>query len=159
VITIPKTSIKNSAMNIDLWGTHTFRNEIDYHIQLLLSELLANKKRASKELDEELSLVENDPENRRSVFIRMTGTVDNPIIKYDRKGLKQKIGDDIKAEKQNLKQILKEEFGLFKKDSTLSKTEQKKSDQKFNIEFGDKKEKKTPNNLQPKKKEEDDDDF
>jgi hypothetical protein len=159
VITIPKTSIKNSAMNVDLWGTHTFKNEIDYHIQLLLSELLANKKRSNKELDEELSLVENDPENRRSVFIRMTGTVDNPIIKYDRRGLKQKIGEDIKAEKQNLKQILKEEFGLFKKDSAIAKPDQKKSDQKFNIEFGDKKEKRPQNNLQPKKKEEDDDDF
>lgn len=159
VITIPKTSIKNSAMNIDLWGTHSFRNEIDYHIQLLLSELIANKKRANKQLDEELSLVENDPENRRSVFIRMTGTVDNPIIKYDRKGLKQKIGEDIKAEKQNMKQILKEEFGLFKKDSSLKQTQQIKADQKFNIEFGDKKEARKPNNLQPKKKEEDDDDF
>jgi hypothetical protein len=159
VITIPKTSIRNSAMNVDLWGTHTFKNEIDYHIQLLLSELLANKKRSNKELDEELSLVENDPENRRSVFIRMTGTVDNPVIKYDRRGLKQKIGEDMKAEKQNLKQILKEEFGLFKKDSISTKPDRKKSDQKFDIEFGEKKEKRPQNNLQPKKKEEDDDDF
>jgi hypothetical protein len=63
---------------------------------------------------------ENDPENRRCVYVLMTGTVDNPIIKYDRRGLKQKIGEDIKAEKHNLKQILKEEFGLFKKDSTLT---------------------------------------
>jgi hypothetical protein len=101
----------------------------------------------------------NYPENRRSVFIRMTGTVDNPIIKYDRKGLKQKINADIKAEKQNLKQILKEEFGLFKKDSVVSKPAPVKADQKFNFEFGDKKEKRLQNNLQPKKKEDDEDDF
>lgn len=158
VISIPKTTIKNSAMNIDLWGKHTFKNEIDYHIQLLLSELLANKKRANKQLDEEMEVMENDPENRRSVFIVMTGTVDNPIIKYDRKGLKQKIGEDIKAEKQTLKQILKEEFGLFKKDSTLLKNEKPKAEEKFKIDYGDNKENK-PKPLQPKKKEEDDDDF
>ena len=145
-------------MNIDLWGKHTFRNEIDYHIQLLLSELLANKKRANKQLDEEMEVMENDPENRRSVFIVMTGTVDNPIIKYDRKGLKQKIGEDIKAEKQSLKQILKEEFGLFKKDSTLLKSDKPKAENKFKIEYGENKEVK-PKTLQPKKKEEDDDDF
>ncbi len=158
VITIPKTSIKNSALNMELWGKHSFNNEIDYHIQLLLSELIASKQRANKQLDDELTFYEKDPENRRSVFILMTGTVDNPIIKYDRKGLRQKIGADLKAEKQTLKQLLKEEFGLFKNDSTLIK-KQNLSDQKFKIEFGDKKSDKAKNNLQPKKKEEDDDDF
>jgi len=159
IITIPRTSIKNSALNIEFWGKHTFKNEIDYHIKLLLSELLASKKRANKQLDEELEFTENDPENRRSVYLLMTGTVENTSIKYDRKGLKQKIGEDIKAEKQTLKQILKEEFGLFKKDSTLIKNEAKKGDQKFKIEVGEEKDKKKPNNLQPKKKEEDDEDF
>ena len=159
IITIPKTYIKNSALNIEFWGKHTFNNEIDYHIKLLLSELLASKKRANKQLDEELEFVENDPDNRRSVYILMTGTVDEPIIKYDRKGLKQKISEDIKVEKQTLKQILKEEFGLFKKDSTLIKNEPKKGDQKFKIEVGEGKDKKKQNNLQPKKKDEDDEDF
>lgn len=158
IISIPKTTIKNSAMNIELWGKHTFRNEIDYHIKLLMSELIANKKRANKQLDEEMVLEENDPENRRCVFILMTGTVENPIIKYDKKGLKQKIREDLKVEKQTLKQILKEEFGLFKKDSTLNKQIAPKGEQKFKIELGENKEQKA-NNLQPKKKEDEDDDF
>jgi hypothetical protein len=45
VISISKTSIKNSAMNVDFYGTHTFDNIIDYHIKLLLSEVLAKKTR------------------------------------------------------------------------------------------------------------------
>lgn len=159
VITVPKTVIKNSALNVELWGKHTFNNEIDYHIKLLLSELIASRKRANKQLDEEMEFVEHDPENRRCVYVLMTGTVDNPVIKYDKKGLKQKIGEDIKAEKQNLKQILKEEFGLFKKDSTLTKSDQPKGEQRFKIDFGEPKEKKKPNDLKPKKKEEEDDDF
>jgi hypothetical protein len=120
---------------------------------------LANKKRANRQLDDELALQENDPDNRRSVFIVMTGKIDNPDIRYDRKGLKQKISEDLKEEKHTLKQILKEEFGLFKKDSVLNKSEKPKAEDKFKIDFGDKKEVKS-NNLQPKKKtEEDDDDF
>jgi hypothetical protein len=157
VITIPRTSIKSNAINMELWGKHTFDNMIDYHIQLLLSELLAKKPRANKDFDEELSLVENDPENRRSVFILMTGPIDNPNIKYDRKGAKEKIKQDIKQEKQNLKQILKEEFGFFKKDSIKIK-ETEKANQKFQLQVGDEKPK-ANKPLQPKKKEEENDDF
>ncbi|MCF8424048.1 MAG: AsmA family protein [Bacteroidia bacterium] len=157
VITIPKTSIKSNAINLELWGKHTFDNQIDYHIQLLLSELLAKKPRVNKKFDEELSLVESDAENRRSVFILMTGPIDNPIIKYDRKGAKEKIKEDIKQEKQNLKQLLKEEFGFFKKDSIKIK-ETEKANQKFQLQVGDEKPK-ANKPLQPKKKEENEDDF
>ena len=157
VITIPKTSIKSNAINLEWWGKHTFDNQIDYHIQLLLSELLAKKPRVNKNFDEELSLVESDAENRRSVFILMTGPIDNPVIKYDRKGAKEKIKEDIKQEKQNLKQLLKEEFGFFKKDSIKIK-ETEKSNQKFQLQVGDEKPK-ANKPLQPKKKEENEDDF
>jgi hypothetical protein len=157
MITIPKTSIKSTVLNLELWGKHSFNNQIDYHIQLLISELLAKKPRKNKELDEELALVENDSENRRSVFIVMTGPIDNPTIKYDRKGAKEKIKEDIKQEKQTIKQILNEEFGWFKKDSVKTKPTNK-SDQKFEVQFGEDKPKQQKP-LQPKKKEEDDEDF
>ena len=153
-IYLPSTSLKNSALNIIFWGSHTFDNAIDYHVELLISELLA-KKRKHKD-DEEFGPIENDPDNKRSAFILMTGTVDKPIIKYDRKGLKENIKKDLKAEKQNLKQILKDEFGLFKKDS-LSVKKKDKAEQNFELE--------KPNNnapkktLEPKKKEEEDEDF
>jgi len=156
IITIPKTSIKSTAINLELWGKHSFDNIIDYHIQLLLSEVLAKKPRANKAFDEELSLIENDSENRRSVFILMTGPIDNPIIKYDKKGAGVKIKDDIKQEKQNLKQLLKEEFGFFKKDSISRKKEEVKTNPSFQIDIGDKDPKKAKP-LQPKKKEDEED--
>jgi hypothetical protein len=158
-ITLPKTSIKSTAINLDLWGSHTFDNQIDYHIQLLISELLAKKQKANKPFDEELSLVENDPDNRRSVFLLMKGNIDNPTITYDKSGAKQKIKEDLKAEKQTIKNILKEEFGLFKKDTLTSRKQSNlKSDQKFQLQVGDGETKKGKT-LQPKKKETDDDDF
>ncbi len=149
LITIPQTNIKNSALNINFWGTQTFDFDIDYHIQLLISDYL-NKKRKNK--DDEFGPVENDPSNKRSAFILMTGNLDNPIIKYDKKGLKQKIKADIKMEKQNIKQIFKEEFGLFKRD-TLKTQNQKKSEQRFELEKAEKKKANTA------KEEEDDGDF
>ncbi len=153
VIIMPKTELNNSALNISFWGTHSFNDEIDYHIQLLISELLSKKR---KKDDAEFGIIENDKDNRRSAFILMTGTIDNPIIKYDRKGLKDKIKTDIKEEKQTLKKLLKDEFGLFKKDSATSKQIIKANNQfeleKPNVNNSSKKTLQTP-----KKKAEDDD--
>lgn len=69
-----------------------------------------------------------------NIFLLMTGTIDNPDIKYDSKGAIQNIKQDLKVEKQTLKTILKEEFGLFKKDSTLNSNKQKE-ETKFTIKW------------------------
>ena len=62
----------------------------------------------------------------------------------------------IKRVKPNIKQLLKNEFGLFKMD-TLTPKEKEKADQVFELEKpSNNKPKKT---LEPKKKKEDDDDF
>jgi len=157
LISFSKTEVSNSALNLDVWGTHSFSNEIDYHIKLLLSEYLAKRPGKNKQLDEELLENENDPELKRCVFIHMTGTTDNPIIKYDKKAMKQKIKQDLKDEKKSLKRLLNEEFGLFKKDTTLNKKENnKKQDQSFKIDFNQNIKKDKPNG-KPKAKEEDED--
>jgi len=150
-IIIPKTSIKNSALDIEVWGTHTFENRIDYHIRLLISQYLSKKRKAQ---DSEFGPVENDPDNRRSAFILMTGTLDDPKIKYDTKGLKEKIRNDIKAEKNSIKQLFKEEWNVFRKDSSLKKA--KKEEPAFEIE---KPEKSVPKKTLELKKKEEDEDF
>jgi hypothetical protein len=66
----------------------------------------------------------------------MTGPVDNPLIKYDWKASKEKKKENIQKEKENLKTILKEEFGWFKKDSTnMRKEKGKKEDTGFKIQW------------------------
>jgi len=159
VIDISKTKINNSALNVEFYGTHDFENNINYHIKLLLSDLLAKRPGKNKKLDDELLLTENDPENKRCVFINMKGNIDNPVITYDRKAMKEKIKEDIKNEKQNLKSILKEEFGFFKKDTSVKVNKnENKAEQRFIID-NDGKQKDKENKLQPKKKKEEDEDF
>jgi hypothetical protein len=159
VIDISKTKINNSALNMEFYGTHDFENTINYHVKLLLSELIAKRPGKNKKLDDELLLTENDPENKRCVFINMKGNIDNPVITYDRKAMKEKIKEDIKNEKQNLKSILKEEFGFFKKDTSIKANKNEdKADQRFIID-NNTKQKEKENKLQPKKKKEEDEDF
>lgn len=55
------------------------------------------------------------------IFLTMKGPLANPTIVYDRKGIEQKVTQDIKQEKQDLKKILNKEFGWFKKDTAIVK--------------------------------------
>lgn len=159
VITIPKMELKSSAINIVASGTHTFKNEINYKVKLSLNELLSKKAKKAKKENDEFGEVADDGLGRTNIFLLMTGTIDNPVIKYDSKSAIQNVKQDIRVEKQNLKSILKEEFGLFKKDSTLTKKDDvKKEDQtKFRIDWEESDKKEPKKELKKPKKEEEED--
>ncbi len=118
VIIIPKFEILSSAMNLSIAGTHTFNNDIDYHITLLLSEVLGSK--AKKPNVNEFGYVEADGlQNKSKLYLKMTGNVDNINISYDSKGLKDNIKLKLSKEKTTVKSLLKEEFGIYKNDATV----------------------------------------
>jgi hypothetical protein len=122
-IIIPKMEINSSAIDISFGGTHSFNDEIDYRFRLLLRDILARKAKDNNKNNSEFGYVEDDDEKRRmSVFIAMKGTMNNPKFSYDGMGLKEKMATDIKQEKQSVKALLKEEFGIYKSDSTLKLT-------------------------------------
>lgn len=131
---IPKTAINSSAIDITISGKHTFDNHIDYHFKLLMSEVLWREAKKNKKENSEFGYIEDDGLGKTTLFLHMTGTVDDYKISYDTKGLKESFKEDIKAEKQTLKTILNKEFGWFKKDSTLKK-EEKPKDDGFQIEW------------------------
>jgi len=58
----------------------------------------------------------------------MKGTTKNYKINYDTKGLKESFKEDLKKEGNTLKKILNNEFGWFKKDTTITKDEKPKDD-------------------------------
>ncbi|MBI4931662.1 MAG: hypothetical protein HY841_12910 [Bacteroidetes bacterium] len=134
-IFIPKMDIHSNALDVTMFGSHTFNNEIDYHFKVLMSDVLFNKAKKAKKENDEFGVVEDDKEEKTSLFLSMTGTVDNPVIKYDKQGAKQNLKENIIEEKHSLKQILREEFGLFKKDTTLNKKDKPKDDGKFIIKW------------------------
>lgn len=139
IITIPAMEVKSSAIDIIASGTHTFDNVIDYHIQVKLSDLLAQKANKAKPENEEFGVVEDDGLGKTSLFISVTGTVDNPVYKYDAKGVKAKLVVDFIKEKENFKTMLNEEFGWFKKDSTVIKKKEEEKKKNSNTKSKDKK--------------------
>lgn len=135
-ISIPKTEIRSNVLNMKLSGTHTFDNAIEYHLEVKYSEVKKSSSNGSG-AESEYGYVVEDGVGNPTIFILVTGTVDDPKYKQlDKKAMQEKIKQDIKTEKKNLKKILNEEFGLFKKDSTLQKTEpDPQQNTKFQIEW------------------------
>jgi hypothetical protein len=153
-IYIPQFQIKSSAMNLYCSGTHDFNNNIDYHFKVTLSELLSKKRKREAPKNNEFDEIEDDEEGKTTLFISMTGNIDNPMIKFDKKELKQYVKDEIKNEKQTVKQLLKDEFGLFKKDKNLKEKSDKKETKTkvFDVEWeeNDKPSKKEQKDASPK---------
>lgn len=124
-IFIPNMEINSSAMNISLNGTHNFDNIVDYHIKLLLSDVLGKKMKSNST---EFGEIEDDGLGKTMLMLSMKGPVDNPKFAYDRKATGEKIKTEITKESQNLKSMLKEEFGLFKKDTVKTSKPKKKEE-------------------------------
>lgn len=130
VITIPKMDINSDAIDIKIDGTHTFENQIDYHLSVLIAQI---KKKESKTINE-VGHETDDGLHKEKYFFRITGTVENPVYHtFDREGYKEHIKSNLKQEKENLKTILNREFGWFKKDSTLQKNPDDKSKDKYDF--------------------------
>jgi len=120
-LSFPNTDVRSSAFDISCNGTHSFNNTYKYHVKILLSELLAAKARKVKRenLDNEYT---EEGGKRVALHLKVEGQGDDFKISYDKQSAKEAVAVEIRNEKQNLKTILKEEFGIFKKDTTLVRT-------------------------------------
>ena len=136
-INIPKMDINSSALDLTISGYHNFDGAYSYNMNLLLSEILSRK---AKQDVHEHGIVQDDGVGNTRLFLLMKGDSAESTIKYDKQGVKEKIQQDIQNEKNNLKQILNEEFGFFKKDSAMNKEDsnlQQRDD--FDIQWEDSK--------------------
>ena len=128
-VIIPEMEVKSSVMGLKGYGSHTFGNDIDYHLNLLLSEIGRNKKRRNPAPSGAYETAEGG--NTR-LFLHLTGTVDEPVFRYDSQAVVKKMADDFKNQKQELRQALRSEFG---KDRNAPTKDKKASEVKFEIEW------------------------
>lgn len=117
VLKIPEMTIRSSALDLDALGTHTFDNDVDYRFAFRFRDLKQSK-------EEEFGEVVDDGTGIR-IFMRMYGPLDNPNFEWDKESKKEQRKEDIEQEKQDIKSMLKSEFGVFKKDSTIHEYKKK----------------------------------
>lgn len=128
-VIIPAMDINSSVMGLKGYGSHTFGNEIDYHFNVLLSEIGRKKNRRNLA---PVDAIETDNSGRTRLFLHMTGTVDNPEFRYDSQAVARKMADDFKSQKQELRKALREEFG---KNKTQTPAKSDKTAPKFEVEW------------------------
>ncbi len=114
VIIIPQMEISSNVTTIQLSGTHTFDQRIDYRVVAPLR----NKKKLDP--DEVFGAVEDDGSGPARIFLKITGTTDNYDVSYDKQALKKKIGNDLKQEVKELRDAIKLKGNKKKKELELS---------------------------------------
>lgn len=105
---IPQMLVSSSVMDIELSGTHWFDDRIDHHLNFRLSDLFRKSS-----ADDEFGPVVDDGTGMR-LFLHMYGTANDPQFANDGAMAAAKRQKQFQQEKQELKQILREELGLFK---------------------------------------------
>jgi hypothetical protein len=105
VITIPNMVFKSNVCDIELSGTHDFDNRFKYHLKVPLKNLSKKKQKEAEDKDaSETGLL-----GRTNLFIIIEGQGDQFEVKFDKKRLGKKIAEDLKKEKEELKNAFKNE--------------------------------------------------
>lgn len=105
---VPQMLVSSSVMDIELSGTHWFDDRIDHHLNFRLSDLFRKGS-----VNDEFGPVVDDGTGMR-IFLHMYGTASDPQFGNDGAMAAAKRKKQFQEEKQELKQILREELGLFK---------------------------------------------
>lgn len=107
-IIIPVMDIRSSALDLTASGTHSFDNIVDYKLGLYLSQFLGKK---VKQMNTEFGTIEDDGLGRPRIYLSMKGPAADPKFTWDRKGTEQRISDEIRKERNTIRDLLRKEFG------------------------------------------------
>ncbi len=114
-IYIPQMEIKSNVTTLQLSGTHTFDQQINYRVVAPLR----NKKKIDP--DEAFGAIEETRQGKTQVFLKITGTTDQYKISYDKEAVKKKIVSDLKKEVKELKEAFQLKGKKKKKEIELEK--------------------------------------
>lgn len=131
---IPQMDVKSSAVNLSVNGKHSFDNDYEYHVKMLLSDVLSKKRKKYKNTVSEFGDIEDDGLGRTSLLLKIVGKGEEIKVGYDVKAAGNELKNNIKSEQQTLKNLLNQEYGWFKSDpGTKTKPVEKKT--RFRIKF------------------------
>jgi hypothetical protein len=135
---IPQMDIKSSAADLSINGKHSFDNNYEYHIKMLLSEILSKKRKRTRSSVTEFGAIQDDGLGRTSILLKVEGKGEVVKVGYDLKAASAGVKSNIKSERQTLKSILNQEYGWYKTDTTIKeKPVEKKPRFKISWDDGD----------------------
>ena len=122
-IYLPKMTIRSNVSAITVSGSHTFDQDIDYHLAIPLKSFIRlGKQRAFAE----------QAQDRGNLLLKVTGTTSDYKVSYDTKAFTQNIKEDIANEGQEWKDIFEGKKKESQKQVELEDDEYFDFDQKPN---------------------------
>lgn len=115
-IYIPQMQVRSNVTAIQISGTHTFDQHIDYR----LITPLRNKKKI--DVTEAASALEEN-NGQLKLFLKITGTTDDYTVQYDTEAFRKKLATELKKEVQELKDAFKTKGKQKQKELELEKDE------------------------------------
>lgn len=100
-IYLPLMEVKSNITSLQISGTHTFDQKIDYRIITPL------RNRNNIDPDASFGAVEEDRSGQSMLYLKIVGTTSNYDVLYDKEAVKQKIISDLKKEVNELKEAFK----------------------------------------------------
>ena len=128
-IHIPQMTLSTNVMDLNISGIHNFDDNVDYHLNFRLKDVLVQNKN-----QDEFGPIKDDGLGAK-LFLHMYGNLSDLKYELDKKEKKTARKEAIKQEKQELKSILKQEFGLFKGDSAIKAPAEEKTKATFEVEW------------------------
>ncbi len=119
-VVIPKMHISSSALQIDIAGVHSFSNEMDYYLSFNLNEVLTKKRKNNNEY----GYIQDDKLGNRMMFLHMYTKNGEVQVDLDKDGARKYRETKQNEEVDKAKTVLKNEFGLFKNDTSIVVTEE-----------------------------------
>jgi hypothetical protein len=118
---LPQMDVKSSAADLSVNGKHSFDNDYEYHVKILLSEILSKQRKKNKNNVTEFGVIQDDGLGRTSILLKVVGKGEELKVGYDVKAMSVEVKNNMKSEKQNIKSILNQEYGWFKSDTSVTK--------------------------------------
>ncbi len=135
-VSFSKMEILSNACDVTLYGQYQFNGDYEYHFTIILTDFMRGKAKRIRQEVTPYGIVENDGLGHTTLYLVATSTNGKTKIRFDRQEMKQHFKDEMQQQKQEVKSILKKEFGLFKNDSTITPDKKDKQPKKqFEIEW------------------------
>jgi len=146
---IPQMDVRSSAADLSVNGRHGFDNDYEYHVKILLSEILSKKIPKPRPNTTEFGAVNDDGLGRTSLLLRIEDNGDNVKVGYDVKAAGTQVRNEIKKEKQTLRTILNEEYGWYKYDTAAAQKPSSSGTRKFRVTWEERDSVRTERKEQP----------
>ncbi len=134
---VPQMEVRSSAVDLSVNGKHSFDNDYEYHVKVLLSEILSRQRNKNKSNVTEFGEIEDDGLGRTSMLLKIVYKGEDVRVSYDMKAAANAVKDNLKSEKKTLKTILNQEYGWYKDDTaSMEKPVEKKP--RYKVTWDDK---------------------